>query len=219
MTINVAPETMARKKSLTEKPLIIVGLAGKAYSGKSTAGEFIRKRHGGSVVPFMKRLKEMCGLFMSEDQISGSLKEVPDFCLLGGKTPREFMQKLATDFARKMIWEDFWLLQWQKDVRVKVDAGYTLIIADDIRLPNEIDLIHKMGGFVVHLDRSGSGSKVGATHSSENHDLICDHYVSTNSIFDMEVAMSHILDARHVPLNYGKGNPVFASLEEYVDYI
>lgn len=89
----------------------------------------------------------------------------PSLC---GKTLREVYQTLGTDWGRKMVGEDIWILAGRArldellgDVESDVIRG---IVLDDVRFDNEAELIRSMGGLVVEITRS---SVPQMEHSSE----------------------------------------------------
>jgi hypothetical protein len=143
---------------------IVIGVTGRAGSGKSTAADHLVERHRFVRVKFAGPLKDMMrALGLGEREIEGDLKEKP--CdLLGGKTPRWAMQSIGTDWGRDMITPDLWVRAWHAAC-AKVPAGRG-IIADDCRFPNEADAVRAAPfALVVRIERHG-GTEVGA-HASE----------------------------------------------------
>ena len=172
---------------------IAIGLAGAAGAGKSTAAKAImrmfprkpfedRKGPGRPEVfqvkmaeglkEMMRALYDTAGVDWNEieERIEGSLKEVTD-PILGGLSPRIAMQRLGTDWGRKMIHPDLWTSLWQHRVRYLADqyAGNLLVVADDVRFPNEAAAVKELGGVVIGvLGNRGGGLQGGAAgHESE----------------------------------------------------
>lgn len=145
----------------------IVAFTGLAGSGKSTAAQYLVERHGFQRVRFAGPLKSMmAALGCSHEQIDGSEKETP--CdLLGGKTPRQAMQTLGTEWGRDLITPDIWIRAWQAAV-AKVPAGVPIVV-DDCRFPNEGDAVRAAGGVIVCISRPGAGTA--SVHSSEQHQI------------------------------------------------
>jgi hypothetical protein len=140
----------------------LVGIAGKAGSGKSTAAQVLidagwtRVKMAG---PFKDMLRAM-GL--TERHIEGDLKEVP--CdLLQGQTPRHAMITLGTEWGRDIIGPNLWIDLASRRIKDALDAGCSVVV-DDIRFDNEADVIRNLGGCTVRIDRA---SGVAVDHKSE----------------------------------------------------
>lgn len=154
-----------------DHPRTIVAFTGLAGSGKSTAAAHLVNRYGYQRVRFAGPLKAMlAALGCTPDEIDGHLKETP--CdLLGGKTPRQAMQTLGTEWGRDLVTPDLWIRAWQAAL-AKVPAGVNVVV-DDCRFPNEAAAIKAAGGFIVNIDRPGAGAGA-AGHSSEGQRLPID---------------------------------------------
>lgn len=162
---------------------MIIGLCGLAGSGKTTAARHLEAEHGFTVLPFAGPLKRMARAFgLTLREMAGDLKEAPCDALCG-RTPRQFMQWLGTEFGRQMIGEDVWVNAWRRTVReAHMDAIADLcdedararIVADDVRFPNEAAAIRAMGGIVIRIERPGAGSSSGAGHASETQGFPAD---------------------------------------------
>jgi hypothetical protein len=84
---------------------------------------------------------------VANDMIDGHLKEAPT-PFLSGRSPRHAMQTLGTEWGRDQMNENFWVnitLQ-----RVKL---FDRVVISDVRFPNEVDMIRKLGGMVVRVER------------------------------------------------------------------
>lgn len=153
----------------------VIGFCGPAGAGKSTAADRLVRRWRFSRVRFAGPLKAMMrALGLSEAQVDGDLKESP--CeLLCGRTPRQAMQWLGTEWGREKIDQNFWISAWRAAVDAvtplcrepDLDSPVRLIVADDVRFPNEAAAIRAMGGIVVCIERPGAGSTSGVGHASE----------------------------------------------------
>ena len=139
----------------------IIAFTGLAQSGKTTAANaFISI--GYDRMSFAEPIKAMVScLTPCKDKDA----RPPSLC---GKTLREVYQTLGTDWGRKMVGEDIWILagrarldELRGDVESDVIRG---IVLDDVRFDNEAELIRSMGGLVVEITRS---SVPQMEHSSE----------------------------------------------------
>lgn len=149
-----------------DAPRTIIAFTGLAGSGKSTAAAHLVNRYGYQRVRFAGPLKAMmAALGLTHDEIEGHLKEKP-CALLGGKTPRQAMQWLGTEFGRDLIDRDLWIRAWQAELART--SGHVVI--DDCRFPNESEAVQAAGGVIIRIERPGAGAGA-AGHSSEGQQL------------------------------------------------
>lgn len=162
-----------------------IGICGAAGAGKSTAAERLVKTWRFNRVRFAGPLKAMmAALGLSAEQLDGNLKEEPS-PLLQGRTPRQAMQWLGTEWGRNLIGPEFWIAAWQAAVE-RVPPAFTyhggfdpirLIVADDVRFANEAKAIRDRGGIVIRIDRPGAGSTSGGGHASERLEFVPDRVI------------------------------------------
>ena len=135
----------------------LVALTGAAGSGKSTVAKYLsegRHSHYGSNVPFVRTkfsgtLKKMLMQIpnVTVDMIEGELKEEPQE-LFGGKTPREVMQTLGTEWGRDSVYSKIWLDSWERSV-----CDLTYVVVEDLRYLNEAELVKNRGGEIWRIKR------------------------------------------------------------------
>lgn len=140
---------------------MIIGLAGKKGSGKSTvAAQLVHALPDAQVVAFAEPIKQMLlNLGLPYAALYGDQKELPQ-PILGGKTARHAMQTLGTEWGRQLIDRDIWINAWWS--RIKQIEGY--VIVDDVRFSDEAQIIQALDGFVFWVDRHTEG---GDSHISE----------------------------------------------------
>ncbi len=143
---------------------IVIGISGISGSGKTKAiSDMVSSYHGvystGLTSP-MKNLLADVGC--TEEEISGDLRDTPHE-LLCGKTPREF-QGLIGKFGREQIGEDLWMNSTGNELKdymshpaaysSNVHYGPVVVMIDNIRFQNEVDIINsRFGGIVLRLSR------------------------------------------------------------------
>jgi AraC-like DNA-binding protein len=146
---------------------MIIGFAGKIGVGKTTTAEWFVKNHNWARLaygdPIKVALVEFTGLpmknftdpYLKEQEIDG----------LPGISARIMMQKLGTEYARNMIYQDYFL--WR--MRQAIEANcHKHIVIDDVRFANEAQLIRDLGGSVFHLYRDFETLTEQTSHASEN---------------------------------------------------
>jgi len=144
---------------MTDLPRII-GITGTARSGKDTFASFLVKhQYPAIVVSLAMPMKHMLaeGLGFSWEQLYGDQKEtiVPQF----GKSARQMMQTLGTEWGRELVHEDMWL-----NALEMLYPDTNLIIAD-VRFQNEADWVRK-NGILIHILRKHTPIK-DSGHASE----------------------------------------------------
>ena len=135
----------------------LIALTGAAKSGKSTIAKYLSKgtdSRYGTHVPFDRArfsgtLKKMLMQIpdVTEDMIEGSLKEEPQE-IFGGRTPREVMQTLGTEWGRDSVYSKIWLDAWERSV-----SNLTYVVVEDLRYLNEAELIKNRGGKIWRIKR------------------------------------------------------------------
>jgi len=177
---------------------MIIGIAGRARSGKDTFGEYLRESLSEPGVfvtktAFASKLKYICGdLFgLTEDQLWGNAKEHPDMrfpkddlgvssSLKDYWTAREILQEFGS-FVRS-IRPQYWIEQCVKDDE---DEHYKIIT--DVRYPNELYAVKNVGGIIVLIERPDLPSITNMNHSSET---ALSDIPRTNEYFDCRIKNS-----------------------------
>jgi len=84
-----------------------------------------------------------------------------------GKSPRELMQTLGTEWGRSLIHQDIWLRVAEQNLAFLAETHDTAsgFVITDLRTENEAEFIRKHGGVVIHLIREAAPSV--SPHSTE----------------------------------------------------
>lgn len=153
----------------------LIGLHGRARSGKDTAATYLAAQFGLLVYalasPLKRSLIEMLNLPASI--FDGADKEKPLPWL--GKSPRELMQLLGTEWGRHQVHPQLWLLLAEMNLanHLEVSPHARGFVISDVRFENEADWIRAKGGIVVHLHRPDAPGVT--AHSSESGIAVCDN--------------------------------------------
>ena len=129
-------------------------------SGKSTIAErmvkkgVIRGSFAGALKGMLNPLLSWLGYGMKElsAMLDGDRKG--EVIPVLGKTPRELMQTLGTEWGRQMVHLDIWVAAVRKLVVDAAAAGQSVVI-DDMRFPNEFEMVKGLGGTTVKVLRPG----------------------------------------------------------------
>ena len=156
----------------------IIAFTGPKGCGKSTAARHLIEKHGFERHYFAKPLKEMIKcLGLDERHVNGDLKEVPceELC---GKSPRIAMQLIGTEWGRDLIHPKLWINAWKNTLP---DCN---VVCDDLRFPNELEVLRERDGIIVNIVRPGF--EIDMSHESEAHALEFDfQIINSGSIDDM----------------------------------
>lgn len=153
---------------------MIIGLTGKAQSGKDTAYHFLREGLDVEVkrISFAKALKESAAAaigangpdpvaLMDELKLTGKIRvEVNGYgWTISG---REYLQRYGTEAHRVLFGADFWI---DRALPSNTSHSGRLLVVTDVRFPNEASRIIHLGGQVWRIDRD-SAAEV-ESHASE----------------------------------------------------
>lgn len=154
----------------------IVAFIGPIGSGKTTAAACL-KPLGYHRISFADPLKQMLmTLGLTHEQVYGSEKEIPS-PLLGHRTPRHAMQTLGTEWGRNLVAPDLWVRAW----RYRCET-HQLVAVDDLRFPNEYEMVRALNGVVVKIERPGSRRP--DEHESEAYEFEHDALIVNNNTLD-----------------------------------
>jgi len=130
---------------------MIIGIAGKARSGKDTAAQYLSNAYHMKIHAFADPMKNAAvHLFGITRDMADGLDNydreqiVPEW----GISVREMLQKLGTDCMRNVFFDDFWL----KRAEITINNSDPLIFSD-VRFDNEAQWIQDRGGYVINILR------------------------------------------------------------------
>ena len=156
----------------------IVALTGPKGAGKSTLASNIEALIESKDIEvvrlsFATPLKMACHIMFGGEVAHwfGNKKEeiLPHI----GKTPRELMQKLGTDFVRDMVDPLLWIKTMRANINnilvTQEDGLRKLIIVDDMRFPNEAELLQDLGAhlYSIKIEDAAAETSSLSQHRSE----------------------------------------------------
>ena len=151
--------------------LRLIGLTGKAESGKDTAADYlVNKNENWIKTAFAKPLKDLCinylGLTYDDVYTHDGKAKFNDFW---GMTNREILQKVGTDAFRNGFHKNTWTKIMELQINKLLNEGKNVVVSD-CRFDNEAELIYKLGGVVFNIERPNHNSlkDVEKSHVSEN---------------------------------------------------
>ncbi|WP_110995830.1 deoxynucleotide monophosphate kinase [Pseudomonas sichuanensis] len=136
---------------------ILIGLAGHARVGKDTAAQYLEAHHTLISYAFADPLKQaLASMFnLADTQLEGPAKELPLTWL--GKSPRELMQLLGTEWGRDLVHPQLWLLLAEQKLQLLAEHDQSMngVVIRDVRFENEADWVRNKGGVIFHISRRG----------------------------------------------------------------
>lgn len=135
---------------------LLIGLAGPARSGKDTAARYLAAQYQLLTYAFAMPLKAalMVMLNLTAEQLDGALKEQTLAWL--GKSPRELLQTLGTEWGRGLVHQELWLRLAAENLANLANQNQDWLagfVISDVRFDNEAEWIRQRGGVVVHIRR------------------------------------------------------------------
>jgi len=146
--------------------LKLIGVHGKAQSGKDTIARVLVEEHGFVRMAFADPLKAASAVLFGwpvemafSDEIKGYKSPLWDI------TGRTAFQRLG-DAMKIGFGTDFWIKRWACEY-ARLKDKHSIVVAD-VRTNAEADMIRGLGGVILHLERRGAGlTGLEGMHSSE----------------------------------------------------
>lgn len=143
----------------------IIGFTGLAGAGKSTAADGILAAAALAHIPASrfsfaepgKRMLELIGVPPRNLRTpDGKMEPLAEF---GGKSGRDMMQTLMTEWGRGMVANDLWIRVGSRQMLDMVQRG-VFVVVDDIRFDNEAEVIADLGGTIIEIHRPWTVTKL-----------------------------------------------------------
>lgn len=134
----------------------LIGITGRARSGKDTAATILRVYHGFHRMAFADPLKSAVSTLFkvpADTVFSDAIKELqlPFWDLKF----RDILQRFGTESMRDVFGQDFWIRRWLLDYAPIRDS--VNVVVTDVRFENEAQTIRDYGGVIIHLHRDEAG--------------------------------------------------------------
>lgn len=139
---------------------LVIGLGGKLRSGKDTVADYLVHEYGFVKLGMSDALSEA---LLTLDPIvevgeghmtryKGLIERVGYVEAKKSPEVRRLLQRLGTEVGRKMLGEDTWVKPALDKITHWWGEGKPVVLTG-IRYPNEIEMIHDLGGVSVYVDR------------------------------------------------------------------
>lgn len=148
----------------SQSSLPLIGITGRARSGKDTIGSYLLETYAYHRVSFAEPLRRfVCNLIGIDRRALDFVKEDPVPWL--GKSPRQMLQTMGTEWGRMLVNENIWVLVAMDEVRRVTQITGRPSVITDVRFDNEADAIRQRGGRIIHVARPDAVAV--AAHASE----------------------------------------------------
>ncbi len=144
--------------------LIVVGITGAAGAGKGTVASMLGWHEIALADPLYDMIAKMTGCAVEQLKDRQFKEQVIPWL---GKSPRQLLQTLGTDWGRGMVSKDVWLKIAAHRIRFAGwGEGRACIAVPDVRFDDEAEMIREeFGGVIWEASRPGAATCVG--HVSE----------------------------------------------------
>jgi hypothetical protein len=187
----------------TKDNMNLIGITGKAGTGKDTLADYLVEKHGFHRYGFADPIKELLNEFFGwkpHQWLDRDWKESPQ--IIDGSipglswSPRQLAQWLGTEVGRNTFGQDCWIKRFERyyECLDSFDPGATRFVISDVRFNNEAVAIRRMGGTIIHLTRTGLNEV--SSHISEagiEGDFINIHYANNGTILQLHDFADFIL--------------------------
>ena len=167
----------------------IIGLVGYKGSGKTTVAKILQDSRGYVKIAFADKLKIVAKQIynLTNEQVYGPAKDLVDHRY--GITPRFILQRLGTEVCRS-IHPDTWVMDLENTIVTRSNIKSKCYVIDDVRYPNEVNLVHRLGGEVWLINRPNI-YKDEDSHNSEKPELLkVDHVIENDGT--IETLTNHV---------------------------
>jgi len=176
----------------------LIGLTGPAGCGKGTVSRILVTKHGFDSIAFADPIKAGIAVMFRAYTDDRAVKEESIDWI--GKSPRQLMQLLGTEFGRELIHPDIWIQTLERRLVDRKNALPHTVVTD-CRFENEAAWIRDQGGELWHIQRESCEPV--ASHVSENglaFDFGYCKLLNNNGDFqDLSAAVDRLMNSARLP--------------------
>ena len=136
-------------------PVVLIGLAGYAGTGKDTVRAMLEET-GFTGFAFADPIRGMLRELLTSSGISDHYMDLRDFKEMAipelGMSYRHLAQTLGTEWGRSQA-PDFWLRIAKAYLDEQADSGRTHFVVSDVRFANEAQWVRDHGGVIWRVER------------------------------------------------------------------
>jgi hypothetical protein len=145
------------------RPPAVIGIGGRAGSGKNVVAGMIADA---KVIQLADPLYAMISAMLGVSQERLRDRDFKERAIEWlGKSPRQLLQTLGTEWGRTLVSEDVWLAIAEQRIAAMLEDGVPCVVVADLRFDNEAEMIRRLGGQVWEVLRPDAPGV--AEHASE----------------------------------------------------
>lgn len=165
---------------------MIIGLTGRAFSGKDTVGRYLARAHNFSLFAFADPIRDGLSAAFGLPPSVYRPENKEEVIEALGKSPRQLMQLFGTEFGRMLIKPTIWTDMMEARILQSIKAGDCDIAVTDVRFRTEAELILRLGGQLWRIHRPDSDTTCHSSHVSETEieDLHAQHYLMNDGTLE-----------------------------------
>ena len=181
--------------------MILIGLTGSAGSGKGEVASILARKHGFKEMAFADPLYEGVSAIVGKPvawlKDRANKEEIIPWI---GKSPRELLQLLGTEFGRKMIHPELWI----RSAVERIDPSSPIVFTD-VRFDNEAEALDRAGGVIFEVIRPSAACLNAHTAAHESEQGIMSKYVylviqNTGTLDDLGDAVDAAIASLHADI-------------------
>ena len=166
-----------------------IGILGNIGSGKNTVAQYLATK-GCIPTSFAGPIKDLCTSVFGWDRelLEGETDESREFregidlywskkLNISNFTPRLALQLIGTDVMRDHFNQDIWLNSLEYRVK-KLHNQNECVVISDVRFKNELDLIKRVGGTTILVQRDEKPEWYDIALAANNGDAVAKHIMS-----------------------------------------
>lgn len=185
--------------------MLLIGLHGKAGVGKDTAADYLcaqwRLTRYALANPIRRGLVSMLADFGVTEELLESREKKEQAIEAFGKSPRELMQTLGTEWGCELVHPRLWLMVADRLVEYCKRQHIAALVITDVRFEDEAEWVRSHGGEVWHITRQGAGNVNAHVSESGLPEHLIDLVIPNDGTIDdltlqLDAAMQSVLVSR-----------------------
>lgn len=178
-----------------------LGLSGRAQAGKDTVGDFLRRTYGYRQYALADPLRKMAldidppiawnAVLNEPVRLADAVRKLGwEAVKRDYPEARRFLQRLGSEGIRDHVSPHYWTDLGRKFIQTSLQP----VVITDVRFPEERDMVRRMGGLWVWIERPGDNPASGHKSEGALDPELADFIVENDgSLDDLRTAVDHLM--------------------------